>query len=64
MVAAPKLGDAAEWRRRLARSPKGIETLTDHAFGGFGAMPAKGGRDELSREEIRRAIAYMMAPSK
>lgn len=60
MVSAPKLGDAAEWQRRLARSQKGIETLTDHAVDGFAAMPAKGGRADLTREEIRLAILHMM----
>ena len=61
MVAAPKAGDAAEWRRRLARSAKGLDTLADHAVDGFGAMPAKGGRDELTRAEILAAIGFMMA---
>jgi cytochrome c5 len=60
MVSAPKLGDAAEWQRRLARSPKGIGTLTDHAVDGFAAMPAKGGQADLTREEIRLAILHMM----
>jgi len=62
MVAAPKAGDVAEWRRRLGQAPQGIVTLTDHALDGVGAMPPKGGRDELTRDEIRNAIAYMMAP--
>ena len=62
MVAAPKLGDAADWGRRVARAVKGVETLTDHAVEGFGAMPPKGARPELTREEVRRAIGYMMAP--
>jgi cytochrome c5 len=60
MVAAPKAGDVAEWRRRLVQAPKGMDTLTDHAIAGFGAMPPKGGRDELTRDEIRNAIVYMM----
>jgi cytochrome c5 len=61
MVAAPKRGDANDWAQRLARSPKGIDTLTEHAIEGFGAMPAKGGAAELSRAEARLAIDYMMA---
>lgn len=61
MVAAPKAGDRAEWRRRLARAEKGIATLAEHAVDGFGAMPAKGGREELTGDEIERAIAWMMA---
>lgn len=63
MVAAPKLGDKAEWERRLARAAKGAQTLTDHGMDGFGAMPPKGGSHELTRDEVRRAIDYMMAPA-
>ncbi len=60
MVSAPKVGDAAEWGRRLARSPKGLESLTDNAVNGFAAMPPKGGHDELSRSQIRLAVQFMM----
>lgn len=60
MVSAPKAGDIAAWGRRLARGAKGIETLTDNAVNGFGAMPSKGGRNELSRDQIRQAIEFMM----
>ena len=62
MVAAPKLADAAEWQRRLSRAARGIDTLTEHAVQGFGAMPPKGGRDSLTASEIRSAIAFMMKP--
>jgi cytochrome c5 len=61
MVAAPKFGDADQWRVRLSRSANGIETLTKHAIDGFGAMPPKGGAANLSSAEIKNAIAYMMA---
>ena len=61
MVAAPKFGDAEQWRLRLARSANGIETLTEHAVNGFGAMPPKGGAAHLSHADIRNAITYMMA---
>ena len=61
MVSAPKAGDLAEWGKRLSRAQNGVETLTDHAVAGFGAMPAKGGHAELSREQIREAIKFMMA---
>ncbi len=62
MVSAPKAGEVAEWRRRLDRGTKGLETLTDHALEGFGAMPPKGGHSELSREQLRQAIEFMMGP--
>lgn len=59
MVNSPKAGDSAEWEKRLG---KGLETVTDNAFNGFGAMPPKGGASELSREQLRQAIQYMAAP--
>jgi cytochrome c5 len=62
MVSAPKAGDVAEWRKRLDRGPHGLDTLTEHAIEGFGAMPPKGGHSELSREQIRQAIEFMMRP--
>ena len=62
MVSAPKAGDTADWGMRLAARGNGIETLTDHAVNGFGAMPAKGGRTELSRDQILQAIRFMMQP--
>lgn len=64
MVSAPKAGDVAEWGRRLARGEKGLETLTDNAVNGFAAMPPKGGRGELARDQIQQAIKFMMMPPK
>lgn len=58
---APGLGDAAAWTPRLA---KGKETLIDHALNGFstqtGLMPKKGGRLDLSDEEVVGAVEYML----
>lgn len=62
MVASPKLGDTAEWERRLKAAGGGVDTLTDRAMDGTGAMPPKGGAAHLSRAEVKSAIAYMMAP--
>jgi cytochrome c5 len=57
---APKFGDAAAWKPRLAQ---GIATLNKHAIEGFqgqaGVMPAKGGRVDLSDEEITAAVAFI-----
>lgn len=57
---APKLGDAASWKPRLAQ---GAATLNKHALEGFqgqaGVMPAKGGRVDLSDEEIIAAVKFM-----
>lgn len=59
MVSSPKAGDVAAWKERLA---EGLESATDKAVAGTGAMPPKGGAAGLTREEIRAAIRYMAAP--
>jgi cytochrome c5 len=57
---APKFGDAGAWAPRRA---KGTATLNQHALQGFqgqaGVMPPKGGRVDLSDEEIIAAVAFM-----
>lgn len=57
---APKFGDAAAWQPRVAQ---GMATLTKHALEGFqgkaGVMPAKGGRVDLSDDEIKAAVAFI-----
>ena len=57
---APKLGDTAAWGPRIAQ---GAATLHKHALEGFqgksGFMPPKGGRVDLSDEEILAAVKFM-----
>ena len=61
---APKLGDAAAWASRIAQ---GADILNDHAIKGYtgsaGYMPAKGGRVDLSDQEVSDAVAYMVDES-
>jgi len=61
IAGAPKFGDAAAWKPRIA---KGMETLLKHAMEGFqgtsGMMPAKGGNAALSHEEVAAAVKYMV----
>lgn len=52
---APKFGDAGAWGARIKQ---GLETLTNSALKGKGAMGAQGGGD-FSDVEISRAVAYM-----
>lgn len=58
---APVFGDASAWDPRIA---KGIDTLDEHALNGFqgeaGVMPPKGGRVDLSDEEIKAGVQYMV----
>jgi len=53
---APQLV-AAQWEERL---DKGEETLVRHAINGFNAMPARGGRADLSDEQVRASVEYML----
>jgi len=61
---APVLGDAEAWASRIAQ---GMDVLKEHAIKGYqgsaGYMPAKGGRTDLSDEEVANAVEYMVAES-
>lgn len=62
---APVVGDASQWAARIAQ---GVDVLYDHSINGFDGdaaapMPAKGGRMDLSDEEVRDAVDYMVAES-
>ena len=61
---APIPGDAEAWSARIAQ---GLDVLKDHAINGFqgsaGYMPAKGGRVDLSDEEVASAVEYMVSES-
>jgi cytochrome c5 len=58
---APTVGDAAAWAPRIAQ---GKDTLYTHALTGFqgtkGFMPPKGGRVDLSDDEIKAAVDYLV----
>lgn len=57
---APVLGNAEQWASHIA---KGKDTLYDHAINGFNAMPAKGGRTDLSDDEVKATVDYMVENS-
>ena len=61
---APVPGDADAWAERVAQ---GMDVLKDHAINGYqgsvGYMPAKGGRVDLSDEEVASAVEYMVSES-
>ncbi len=60
---APVLGDTAAWTARIA---KGDDVLGQNALNGFtdiGYMPPKGGRIDLSDQEILDAVTYMVNES-
>ncbi len=61
IVGAPKFGDKALWAPRIE---KGMDTLVTHALQGFqgktGVMPPKGGQTQLTDEEVKNAVAYIL----
>ena len=61
---APMLGSADQWASRIAQ---GVDVLKQHAIEGFtgsaGYMPPKGGRLDLSDEEIGNAVEYIVGES-
>lgn len=58
---APKIGDTDEWQARL--DEKGLDTLVSHAINGFNQMPARGGNSDLSDDNVREAVEYMLDES-
>lgn len=58
---APKVGDKAAWKDRVAQ---GMDTLVEHAIKGKGAMPPKGGRPNLTDDQIKSIVTYMVGESK
>lgn len=58
---APIIGNTKMWEPRLNKS---IEELAANAAAGFGLMPAKGGNDSLSDDEITAAVEFMVSKIK
>lgn len=58
LMSSPKLGNAGDWSPRIE---KGIDTLYDHALNGFNMMPARGGRPDLSDDDVKAAVDYMVS---
>lgn len=53
---APKLGDAKRWAPLIR---EGQVVLTSHGYVGVRAMPARGGKADLSLADFAGATAYM-----
>lgn len=58
---APKTGDKAAWAPRIAA---GTATLLKNATNGKGAMPPRGGASDLSDEELKAAVNYLVGKAK
>ncbi len=58
---APLLGDVETWEARLAQGkPLLVQRAVEGYMGEMGIMPAKGGRLDLSDEEVENAVTYML----
>ena len=60
-MGAPPVGDAKAWAKVLE---KGMDKVLHNALNGTGAMPPKGGNAELSEDDIKQVIDYMVTNSK
>ena len=54
---APIIGNQKMWNPRIS---KGKEALVENAISGVGLMPAKGGKDHLTKAEIELAVEYFL----
>jgi cytochrome c5 len=60
VAGAPVIGKNNEWEQRIA---KGIKLLYLNAINGIGVMPAKGGATNLSDDNIKAAVDYIISKS-
>ncbi|TRY29616.1 cytochrome c5 family protein [Aliiglaciecola sp. M165] len=60
LAGSPVFGDVNAWKKRIAR---GKASLYEHALNGWGDMPAKGGNPDLTDDEVKQAVEYMVINS-
>lgn len=60
IAGAHKVGDKAAWAKVIAQGEK---LANQHAIAGLRAMPPRGGNPDLTDDEVRRAVAYMVNQS-
>jgi cytochrome c5 len=57
LAGAHKFGDTAGWAKVVAQGP---DTSFQHALAGIRAMPARGGNADLTDDEVKRGVVYMV----
>lgn len=62
LTGAPKITSVEAWAPRIAQ---GLNVLFDHAIDGFigpkyTQMPSRGGNEDLSDDEVKAAVAFMV----
>jgi Cytochrome c5 len=60
-MGAPALGDKKAWEAALK---KGIDTVYKNAIGGINAMPPKGGNANLTDDQLKATVDYIVDQSK
>lgn len=58
---APQIGDNDAWQPRI---DEGMDELYANAINGVGGMPAKGGNADLSDDEVKAAVDYIVDESR
>lgn len=61
MMSSPKLGKASDWAPRMEA---GTEALYSNAINGLNMMPARGGRPDLSDDDVKAAVDHMLSLNK
>lgn len=61
MMSSPRLANKKDWAPRIE---KGVVTLYNNAINGLNMMPARGGRPDLSDDDIKSAVDYMISLTK
>ena len=59
---APKVGDKGDWAKRMAATG-GADGLTKSAIAGKAQMPARGGNPDLSDDEVKAAVQWILEKS-
>jgi cytochrome c5 len=61
VAGAPRVGDVEAWKERLSKGIDAMVTIVIEGVQGYsGAMPPRGGNPNLSDEQIRGAVQYML----
>lgn len=61
VAGAPRVGEAEAWKERLPKGINAMVTIVIEGVQGYsGAMPPRGGNPDLSDEQIRAAVQYML----
>lgn len=62
VLGAPKVGDKAEWSKRLAAAG-GADGVATNAINGKNQMPPRGGNPDFTDDEIKATVKLMLGKS-